>query len=1180
MAAGLFKKSTNPKNESRSVVRNVTGETLEEDSPGASADIWTKDPIGTGLKNTQQLLVDWSDYTRHVFFNSAEAKVNLAFDQIVNGYPFDGSALEKETFLSSIGGFTDWMMKKFDTNLGYFNFNGNIYLEVRDQTGYYAPELTKIIGESKATENFHTKGATHEFWIRVPATSHSAGTQRVIYQKIDPGNTSRGVTIYYEGHSSASSYHVGFHIGSSAFKAIHHRIEDLSYDTWHHVSFVYERADTERVLVYLNGVLNSSSENTQAELDNIKIADGDIRIGKGSTFDSHAKTVSNPANFEGFIDELRVWSTVRSTAQIKNNMHKNVSAEPNLALYHRFNEPSFTAESYGASSIVLDYSGNGLHTVLQAAGSHDPKLKISGVTTPLESERLVDNYVLFPDWPPNVLLNSTLLVDANHYDRNNPNLITKLVPPHYFEEAQFFEGIEENLETPMAIETAQTNLPLPGHSKLPPRVVMLSFLLVWANFFDDIKLFIDSFSSLGKVTYDDYDQIPPQVIMFMSEYYGIDLPNPYANENPSKFRKGESLTNDKGSAVPLSQTIDKMWRRILINLPFLLRSRGTVQGIKALMNTLGIEADSTFRFKEFGGAISKKITSSRKKKKSNTGFLRFDKLSYIESSPLWAYRHEPGAPDVSGGPTQGEILFQSGDITITSPDGPPIPTLFTSGSWAWEGRYQLLKTETTSSLFRIENDDKVLVNLVAMRKSANSGPDFNLKLFLDGYKTSSDPVELELPNINLWDENPWYISVNNEWGATENTLSVRCIKTSGQYIVEHYSASIGYTKPGAAASGNVLNPGLPLFSIPERGYSPAATGNYLKYAIGTNTIYPPTGSVSGKPFDTTWNYSTLSAEKRLQSHATAYSGSLSHMRFWTKSLLPSEQKEHAYNPFSVSVKNPTTSFAFPNKPIISLNSSGKYETTPLGDYSDQYEGTLPVGSWERIRQSFDMNQSDLTFDPNLSLIDTSQNNDHITCYGQTGALYKEDFVYTIVAPDFDSSSSSNKVRIRSFSDKETADDNFAHHGNLTELPFETGIDDRRFSIESSIVNALNEDMVNVLGDISILNEYLGAPEMEYAVEYPEIKKTMDLYFNRLTDQANYNAMIEFQRWFNNNFSSLVSQFMPHTADFLGINFVIESHILERHKMEYKQGDVHVDIRDRQAFSQEPLILGTVRSEIT
>ena len=100
MAAGLFSKSTNPKNNSRSVVRSVTGEILEADSPGATSDIWKNDPIGTGLKSTQQLKIDWSNYSNHVFFNSAEGKVNLAFDQIINGYPFDGTSEEKEEYLA------------------------------------------------------------------------------------------------------------------------------------------------------------------------------------------------------------------------------------------------------------------------------------------------------------------------------------------------------------------------------------------------------------------------------------------------------------------------------------------------------------------------------------------------------------------------------------------------------------------------------------------------------------------------------------------------------------------------------------------------------------------------------------------------------------------------------------------------------------------------------------------------------------------------------------------------------------------------------------------------------------------------------------------------------------------------------------------------------------------------
>ena len=1219
----LFNKSSIQRHkEEKSVVRNVTGKILESYSPGTSEDLWTNDPIGAGLKNTQQLLVDWSDYSQHVFFNSAEGKVNLAFDQIVNGYPFDGTSLEKETFLSQIGGFTKYILDQFATNLGYFSFNGDltaanpVYLQVNDQTGYIAPDLAKVVGESKASENFHVRGTTHEFWLYVPSDfdQNNSATSRVLYQKKASLDT-QAVTIYTtrakrdiystldgsdgDGNPTNDPDHtfeifdISFHISSDDFKAIKHTMTNLAVDTWHHIAFVYERASTEKVIGYLNGVQHSATVNTQAELDNIQMGDGTISLGRGSTHTSHADpTWGATGYFRGLLDEFRVWSTVRTKDEIYGHMHKNIDAQEYLALYYRFNEPTTAipvgkTSTYSAAGVVLDYSSNALHTIINNLNpsQFDPKSKALDlnsvvIDTPMQLEQAKNNPILFPDWHANIELNKSMLVEANHYDRNNPNLITKLIPPHYFEEAKYFEGIEEAFETPMEMETKNTQYPIPGHAKLPTRVVMLSMLLVWANFFDDIKLYIDNFSLLGKVTYDTYNQIPPQVIMFLADYYGISLPNPYANENPAKFKNGENLKNSSEAGTPLAFTLDKMRRRILVNFPWLLRSRGTLQGIKGLMNTLGIEADSVFRFKEYGGAISKQITSGRKKTRKSCGFLNFQKLDYIESSPLWAYRHGPGGDDPTGGPDVGEILFQSGDIIIATSDGPPVPTLFTSGSWAWEGRYQLLKTETTSSLFRIENDDKILANLVAMRASNSTGPDFNIRLFLDGHKSSSEPIELDLPNVNLWDENPWYISVDNKWGAVENTLSIRCIKTSGEYIVEHYSASIGYSKEDAPKAGNVLHPGLPLFAIDDT--TPATNADKLKYAVGEKLVGSDIKSLSGQTFDQTWNYNTLSAEKRLQSHATAFSGSLSHMRFWTKSLTRPEQVEHAHNPFSVTTENPINSFVFPNKPIVQLNSGGTaYETIPLGKYASSYDGTLPEGSWDRLRQSFDMLQPNYTFAAgSLELIDTTQNNDHITLHGVDGGLYKSDFMYTIVGSDFDSNSTSNKVRIRSFADKETAEDNFAFHGELNELPFETGVDDRRFSIEASLVHALNDDMINVVGNLEMMNNFLGTPELEYAVDYPEIKKLQDIYFQRLVGKVNYNAMIEFQRWFNNNFSSLIEYFVPYTADFLGINFIIESHFLERHKMEYKQGDVHVDIRDRQAFSQEPLFLGTIRSEIT
>ena len=41
------------------------------------------DPPGSGLKSTQELSVDWSNFSSHTFFNSAQSKINTAFDRIV-----------------------------------------------------------------------------------------------------------------------------------------------------------------------------------------------------------------------------------------------------------------------------------------------------------------------------------------------------------------------------------------------------------------------------------------------------------------------------------------------------------------------------------------------------------------------------------------------------------------------------------------------------------------------------------------------------------------------------------------------------------------------------------------------------------------------------------------------------------------------------------------------------------------------------------------------------------------------------------------------------------------------------------------------------------------------------------------------------------------------------------------
>ena len=62
---------------------------------------------------------------------------------------------------------------------------------------------------------------------------------------------------------------------------------------------------------------------------------------------------------------------------------------------------------------------------------------------PMYYERLEHSPVLFPDYVDLITVNRDLLTSGSRYDANNPNLITRLVPRHYFLEAQAEEGLED-----------------------------------------------------------------------------------------------------------------------------------------------------------------------------------------------------------------------------------------------------------------------------------------------------------------------------------------------------------------------------------------------------------------------------------------------------------------------------------------------------------------------------------------------------------------------------------------------------------------------------------------------------------------------------------------------------------------------------------------------------------------
>ena len=103
--------------------------------------------------------------------------------------------------------------------------------------------------------------------------------------------------------------------------------------------------------------------------------------------------------------------------------------------------------------------------------------RVTGSDNPVKNEILERNPVLFPDYAPVESLNTELLSSGSLYDDANPNLITKLIPPHYFLEAndEGFTDVLGNLGNGFA--AGSNKFPAKNVSELQNATLLVKFLL-------------------------------------------------------------------------------------------------------------------------------------------------------------------------------------------------------------------------------------------------------------------------------------------------------------------------------------------------------------------------------------------------------------------------------------------------------------------------------------------------------------------------------------------------------------------------------------------------------------------------------------------------------------------------------------------------------------------------------
>ncbi len=179
---------------------------------------------------------------------------------------------------------------------------------------------------------------TVEAWIKTSANTDSAtgGIQNVICDWGSTGTGGRFTLNLLTGGKLRLEVQGNGITGNTA----------VNNGQWHHVAAVYDPSATNKVMLYVDGVLDNQGNLT-------------VTVNTGSTVKFViGKRIDNINFFNGSIDEVRVWNVAKNAAEILANKNNEFCAtQTGLIGYYKFNN-GIDSGNNAANSTTLDYSGN------------------------------------------------------------------------------------------------------------------------------------------------------------------------------------------------------------------------------------------------------------------------------------------------------------------------------------------------------------------------------------------------------------------------------------------------------------------------------------------------------------------------------------------------------------------------------------------------------------------------------------------------------------------------------------------------------------------------------------------------------------------------------------------------------------------------------------------------------
>ena len=645
------------------------------------------------------------------------------------------------------------------------------------------------------------------------------------------------------------------------------------------------------------------------------------------------------------------------------------------------------------------------------------------------------------------------------------------------------------------------------------------FLNMIGHHYDLLWTYIKHLSDRSNRKHDEFYEkkkgLHEDILYHVAKSYGMNLVDGDPNQELWYYLLGKNETGFHQQATGSLQTMSskertsEVWRRIINNLPFLLKSKGTSRGIRALINCYGVPS-SILRIREYGSSIK----GDQSAKYITDDFTYVLNLQASESiSTPWKPHQKTIGYVTSSAVYPNAIEFRFNPRTYT---GRGIPTEESQSLWQVENRMGLVLHRSQSSTFSYPAGIEGLTEFGYVKFVVSSS---------DGYVSSSTNKIKIFDESNETEGEGWCSIVLNRH-ATDKPWKYGQYHTSSKFTYEVMMKRANYGTIDQIATSSLSVTGSDQL-MSGTGFSSSINNSWSSGTIGTQAYLGGwiTSSAAGVAPATVEMYKSPYSDPVF---GQLFSGSVADFRYWAMPLSESTFNQHVLAPHMYNGNNETSSY---DDLLVRLR---------LNDSVVHYSGSNRTGSSPEVFSS-QPDQRWGTWDAagSYPISGTVQN-------GRNTINYKvvNDRHYTDTPEIGPNMYTSDKIRVQTNQKKikELHVDGRAVRATGDEYSLDTN----EMGVYFSPTDLTNTDIFNHVGGIN-LDDYIGDPRHRHFIDYPDLKSFAKKYFKKYSNKENDSqAYLNILKNYDMSLFTMIKQMLPARAN-ADVGIVIEPHVLERSK---------------------------------